>query len=718
MIAANLCCLDHFMLSSLLTFISQLRDNSVQCHCRRLVIVEGALDWSTKIAIQFSQHYPSTLWAGETAPSLLSSCRFKNAKQWLGQETDCLIINAHDGIDANVLGALSGTIRGGGVLLLLLPSAWSAPELCSRFSQHIANVSTLAEVIRLREDQPLPPLVLQSVNEQCVESFVSTAPRLCLTAQQDQAVDAILKVSTGHRKRPLVLSADRGRGKSSALGIAAAELMSSRKIKIAVTAPSFACAATIFAHAAQRIEDADCSHPHRIITYKGSELVFVAADMIGQTAREYDLILVDEAAAIAADTLSQLLDVHNRLVFATTIHGYEGTGRGFEIKFKQALNLKMPQWRGLHLDQPIRWASNDPLEAWVFKALLLDAEHSMLASLPNSKISYCLIDKAELMHSSNLLSQIVGLLIHAHYQTSPNDIQQLLNDDSQQLIVARAGNDVVGCCLVIKEGGFDDSLASDIVQGKRRPKGHLLAQSVAAHLGFKTAAMQSCYRILRIAVLPTLQHQGIGQQLIHTAEQVANEQSIDYIGTSFGATPELVSFWSRCQFEAIRLGITKDSASGHHSLLMVKALNNACHQLWLDDAKMLFAATFEAQRVEQFSDISPLLFIFLYRHVSVKPINYLLSSSLVKTQLAGFANGSFGYDTVVASFEMKLSEFILNNTAYCSDDLLLCTAKVLQKQSWADVVTRFNLIGRKQAEAELRSFVGKHLLLDSINTAS
>lgn len=712
MIAAYLCCLDHFMLSSLPTFISQLRDNSVQCHCRRLVIVEGALDWSTEIAMAFSQHYPSTLWAGESAPIALPSCRFKNAKQWLGQESDCLIINAHDGIDANVLGALSGTIRGGGVMLLLLPTAWSEMQSCLPFTQHIAAISAMEEVITLTENTAIPPLIFPLIVERSVSDYVSTAPRYCLTAQQELAVDAILKVSTGHRKRPLVLSADRGRGKSSALGIAAAELMGSRKIKIAVTAPSFACASTLFSHATQRLVAPDCSHPHRIIC-QGSELTFVAADMICQTARDFDLILVDEAAAIAADTLSQLLDVHNRLVFATTIHGYEGTGRGFEIKFKQALNQKMPQWRGLHLDQPIRWAVNDPLEAWVFKALLLDAEHSMLSVFSKGETQYGLLDKSELLRTPDLLSQLVGLLINAHYQTSPNDVQQLLNDDSQQVIVARVGSEIIGCCLLVKEGGFDEALATDVVQGKRRPKGHLLAQSVAAHLGFKTAAMQRCYRILRIAVLPTLQQQGIGKQLLEAAEQLAKAQAMDYIGTSFGSTPELVSFWTQSQFEPIRLGITKDSASGHHSLLMVKAINPDCHSLWLDNAKQLFSATFSAQRVEQFSELSPLLFLLLYRHSAQRSVSYSLSPSLITMQLAGFAHGSFGYDTVVASLEMKLSMFILNNKESYSDELLLAVAKVLQKQSWSDVVNRFNFTGKKQAEAALRTFVGNYLALDS-----
>ncbi|PQJ61783.1 tRNA(Met) cytidine acetyltransferase TmcA [Photobacterium angustum] len=697
------------MLSLLPTFISQLHTDSLAANCRRLVIVEGDLRWATQITQLFSEHYSAMLWAGEDAPESIVHCHFKTAKKWLGQETDCIAINAHHGIDANVIGALSGTIKGGGVMLLLLPLGWKCDANISPFMKRLSLLCAEPDVITLSQNTNIPvfkPWICQSHSN---VDFASSAPRFCLTQQQEDAVDAIIKVAVGHRKRPLVLSADRGRGKSSALGIAAAELMLARKMKIAVTSPSFACASTVFSHAQQRLIDADTTHPHRLLC-QGSELHFIAQDVICDAADKYDFILVDEAAAIPGDTLISLLNRHNRLVFASTIHGYEGTGRGFEIKFKQALNKKMPQWKAVHIEQPIRWQVNDPLEQWVFNALLLNAEFSTLETLSGATISYELVTKAELVTNNNLLSQIVGLLIHAHYQTSPNDVQQLLDDSTQHVLVARSEHHVIGCCLLVEEGGFDDDLAQAVMLGQRRIKGHLLAQSIAAHLGLKAAAKQSCYRILRIAVLPVLHRKGIGQQLLSRAEQYALACGVDYIGTSFGATDELVNFWHNVGFTPIRLGINKDAASSLHSLLCVKVFNPNCYDIWFNDAALLFSASFSAQRVEQFKQLAPELFLRLYRNKKSHSIDYQLSERFIQSQLDGFCLGALGYDYVVASIETRLSSYLLSDDCTRNEELFFAIAKVMQRQAWTDVISSFKFTGRKQAENILRKFVRENLI--------
>lgn len=697
---------------------SKLQQQLSQNFCRQLVVLEGSLEWAATSAVIIGKHFSQRLWAGDNAPISFISSSFKQSKQWLGQEFDMVVINALDGINADTLGALSGTIRGGGILVIIAPPTWRLSNATTPFYQRLSRLFVNPEVMLIRQSQPLLLSPLVTLFQQVIPPTVFTdtnAQRSCLSYGQSEAVDAIIKVMTGHRKRPLVLSADRGRGKSAALGIAAAELLQTRTIKIAVTAPSFACAETVFKHAQLRLAATDYTHRHQLHV-GASRLEFVAADTIVNDASNFDFIIVDEAAAIPASILTELLGRHNRLVFATTIHGYEGTGRGFEIKFKQRLTEKMPQWRSYHLEQPIRWASGDPLEAWIFKALLLAAQapnRSVIAmASTTASISYSLLPAAKLAHNEVLLNQLFGLLINAHYQTSPNDIQQLLDDPNLYLIVALQAEAIIGCCVVSKEGGFDAELAQLVMRGKRRPQGHLLAQSLAAHLGYAIAAEQHCYRILRIAVADGFQQQGIGTQLVNTVLHQAMNENIDYIGTSFGAITELVDFWSHCLLRPLRLGITKDVASGHHSLLCVKPLSNAA-RLWFDDAQALFGASFSCQRVEQFNQLDSQLFFKLYSNNVQQPLNYGLSQLQINHQLEIFIEGGLGYDVVVASLESWLSQYLLRDDCKWHDDLGFMIAKILQKQSWLTVIERYHLSSRKLAQQHLRNVVARYYSLSS-----
>ena len=246
-----------------------------------------------------------------------------------------------------------------------------------------------------------------------------------LTSCQVSAVEAVRKVVTGHRKRPLVLTADRGRGKSAALGLAAASLLAERNIKIVVTAPSYLASQTVFQHVAAQF-GLPFSNQKQLEVGKGS-IEFIAPDALLSELPSADVVLVDEAAAIPAPILQSLLQTFNRLVFSSTIHGYEGTGRGFAVKFRQQLDSIMPQWRGVEMKQAIRWADNDPLEQWVFNALLLDAEIATIGlDVANAQYEY--LDKVQLLRSPSLLSSLFGLLINAHYQTSPADLVNLLDD--------------------------------------------------------------------------------------------------------------------------------------------------------------------------------------------------------------------------------------------------------------------------------------------------
>ena len=105
---------------------------------------------------------------------------------------------------------------------------------------------------------------------------------------QQTAVEAIIKVVEGHRRRPLVITADRGRGKSASLGIAsgfllAGAILNEAGIKnIIVCAPSKNMAKVIF-ESAKRI-------------HQEVNINFYSPDELQQQKPKADLLLIDELA--------------------------------------------------------------------------------------------------------------------------------------------------------------------------------------------------------------------------------------------------------------------------------------------------------------------------------------------------------------------------------------------------------------------------------------
>lgn len=365
---------------------------------------------------------------------------------------------------------------------------------------------------------------------------------------------------------PVVLTADRGRGKSAALGMAASQLLAAGK-RVLLTAPSRATVATVFKHAEH-------------------SPAFFAPDDLLQTLPQGDVLLVDEAAAIPVPLLLKMLEQYPRCVFSTTLHGYEGSGRGFALRFQKELDVRAPAWQAVRLQQPIRWAENDPLERFINQALLLDAD---LAPCPpcgeragdgGECAEYRQLDRDELAQNEPLLRQLFGLLITAHYQTRPSDLRQMLDAPDISIHVLERQDSIVAVALLSREGGLDAELTAAIHAGTRRPHGHPVPQTLTFHAKIPGAAQLVCERVMRIAVHPTLQQQGLGAQLLQHLLGFAATNGADYVGVSYAMTPELLRFWERAGFVLARVGFRKDTASGSRSVVQVKALSAAAALLF------------------------------------------------------------------------------------------------------------------------------------------
>ncbi|MDW7748654.1 GNAT family N-acetyltransferase, partial [Halomonas sp.] len=95
-------------------------------------------------------------------------------------------------------------------------------------------------------------------------------------------------------------------------------------------------------------------------------------------------------------------------------------------------------------------------------------------------------------------------------------------------------------------------------------------QSLAAHAGEREALTARLRRVLRIAVPTERRRYGTGRRLVEAEVARARRDGIDLLGASFGAEAGLQAFWQAAGFRAVRLGLTRETATGEHALMVVR----------------------------------------------------------------------------------------------------------------------------------------------------
>jgi len=607
----------------------------------------------------------------------------KKAHTFLGQEFDAVIFDCHSNsqqktaFNPNAFGAITGTIRGNGYLILFKPLQESSNSLFLKRFWAIVE-KTEHQFIDCSKTAELELTIPQQ------QSYK--------TGDQCNAVDKIIHVVKGHRRRPLVITADRGRGKSAALGIAAAKLFNKGYNNIIICAPSKKTAAIIFKHALA--DNPKC------------KLAFYSPDELQHKKPKADLVLIDEAAAIPVPLLSRFLEHYSRIVFATTQHGYEGSGRGFAINFKKVLDNLSPQWLSCKLSTPIRWGVNDTLENFVFESLLLNSEPALFDKSEQDMLEpvNCKIvelDKTELIKNltGTSLSEIFGLLVSAHYQTKPSDLMHMLDDDLISIHITQYKNKTIAVALLVQEGGIEPQIAKDIFEGTRRLQGHLVAQSLAANVGIENAPCLRGERVIRIAVHPDFQQQGFGSILLKSLIQ---KSKADYLSTTFGANKELIPFWRQLEFTPVYLGMKRDASSGTHSIVMLHKITKA-GEILITDAQQRFARSFPYLLSEPFKELESELVLLLLSPDKSYPDN--------KQELLAFAKKQRGYENTLYAIWKLVCNKLSSSSPLTEDEKKILVVKVLQKHSWL-TLTRImgeGIQGKKDALKLLRRAVEKLL---------
>ena len=529
---------------------------------RELLILVGEDDF---LAHQLNHNLSlkSAVWIGDVSPHFAtpSYFPFNKTKNLLGSEFPAIIYDARQGIHLDALAIAAGTLQDGGLLLLLL-NYWShlanQPDSDSlRWSGEKHAINTPHFIAFLREKIakygfPIyqnTPLTLASPMPQKDRSThcQPTLEQARLLQQMAEAKEEIL-----------IVTAKRGRGKSALAGLFAKQQLAQNQ-PVILTAPNKS-AVNIFNE------------------FAGAEITFMPPDELSQNLSDAPQqfanhwLFVDEAAMIPLDILFRLTKAFKRVVLTTTIHSYEGTGRGFLLKFMAKTDRTLHH---VELFTPLRWQTDDKLEAFIDDLLLCDCEDR----LPQPPYDSVLAEQIQMSHCERIphdqIESVYGLLTLAHYRTSPLDLRRLLDAPQQQFYLAQAQDSLLGCVWAVPEGGLaDKTLIRQIRRGERRPRGNLVAQMLCFQAGLEEACELRSLRISRIAVQPNWQQQGLGQRLIaKMKQQIKQEGAVDFLSVSFGYTPELLAFWQKCGFILVHFSESKEASSGCYSVVALCPLS-------------------------------------------------------------------------------------------------------------------------------------------------
>ncbi len=706
--------------------LSELATVSKTNRHRSGLILTGSEAWCLDAARDIysgSDMGSARLWIGTHPMTGFDAVAAKKAHQVLGQTYDVVVFNGRSGFDVDALGAVSGTIRGGGQLCLLMPSfahwstyadpvrtrftafGYSETDIKPRWFSHLQrSIAESTGVLMLDQTGVVRGRLPRLQREPETDTELNDAD--CVTSDQVDAVEAVIRAATGQRRKPAILISDRGRGKSAALGIAAARLLRQGRGRIVVTGPQRETVTTLLDHAARLLPEARQSKNR--LRWCNSSIEFLAPDRISDRTADDTMVMIDEAAAIPLPLLTAVVKNSSRLALATTVHGYEGTGRGFELRFGPLLSSQMRGERRVTLITPVRWAAGDPLERFIFRALMLDAGATTSADRPidpTRGFHTERLDRHALVQNRNRLDQLFGLLVASHYRTRPSDLRYLLDAPGVSVYGVCCQSAIVGAALVVREGGLAADLARDVIRGRRRPRGHLLPVSIGTHLGIETAPQLTYQRIVRIAVRPELRRQGLGSRLINCIAKDAHQTGLDCLGVSFAADLELVDFWSKVAMQPIRLGVTQGKSSGANALLMLTGLTTAGEYL-TRRAAHLFSRRLPDQLADPLRKADPSLVLCLLnkglKAKSPDPDELLTASA--------FAAGQRGYAECVAELVTVSYHLLTDQLAGPQDKTgaLCLVLKVLQKRSWADCAAVLGLAGRNDVTALLQRTISTY----------
>lgn len=651
-----------------------------------------------------------------------------HADRLLGRTRDVVVLDCTARCDPNALGQAVGAVDGGGLFVLLAPSLSSWPDRRDDFDASLAvppfEVSAVSGNFRRRLLETLrthPGIAIVDVSDNTIvrNGLTNPHPRrrrsaptipaeidfprkaydTCLTDDQVQALLAFEHLQNGGQA--VVVEADRGRGKSSAVGLAAGSLAQDGR-DVLVTAPEYRAASEVFVRARElrnslegAIEVDREEQPREIFAETGS-IRFLEPTVAAEQAGTGDVLFVDEAASLPVGLLEAYLEAP-AVAFTTTIRGYEGTGRGFEIRFRDRLAETDFDVTEQAMSEPIRYAAGDPIETWAFRALLLDASppvEQLVTEATPENVTYRRLEAKGLLEDEPLLREVFGLLVVAHYRTEPSDLARLLDAPNVSIRALTHDGHVVSVALLAQEGNLPADLRSDMYEGGRIA-GNMLPDVLTTQLRDEDAGEPVGQRVMRIATHHAVRNRGLGSHLLAKIESEFAED-VDWLGSGYGVTPRLVDFWVGNGYHAVHLSTSRNDRSGEHSAIMLMPTSPNGRALF-DHHTDWFLDRIGGMLTDPLDALDPDVVRTVLRSIDGEPV---LDLTVPEWRvLAGSPHGAGLYDTAPEAFaRLALRHLVaLAETSLLSNrQERLLVAKSLQRRSWDEVTEELGFHSRRE----------------------
>ncbi|XP_010766400.1 RNA cytidine acetyltransferase [Notothenia coriiceps] len=541
-------------------------------------------------------------------------CYYNETHKILGNTYGMCVLQDFEALTPNLLARTVETVEGGGIVVILLRTVNSLKQLYTmtmdvhsryrteahqdvvgRFNERfILSLASCKNCVVIDDQlnilpisshmaniKPIPPKTQEdglTPREQELkdlkESLHDTQPvgvlvDCCKTMDQAKGVLKFIEaISEKTLRTTVTMTAARGRGKSAALGLAVAGAVAFGYSNIFVTSPSPDNLHTMFEFifkgfdSLQYQEHLDYEIIQSLNPDFNKAVVRVNIFKEHRQTIQYihpgdavklgqaELLVIDEAAAIPLPLVKKLLGPY--LVFmASTINGYEGTGRSLSLKLIQQLRQqsadsqqnmsaenrssnteRLAAARSLHevtLHESIRYAPGDAVEKWLNDLLCLDCMNipRLISGCPlpqTCDLYYVNRDTLFCYHKASeaFLQRLMALYVASHYKNSPNDLQMLSDAPAHHLFcllppvppTQNALPEVLAVVQVCLEGEISrQSILNSLSRGKKA-SGDLIPWTVSEQFQDPEFGGLSGGRVVRIAVNPDYQGMGYGSRAL------------------------------------------------------------------------------------------------------------------------------------------------------------------------------------------------------------